>query len=161
MTENAQSLGIFGKTKSLYCRFSGGANALQSLAALALRLVIARMFLKSGIIKVKDFETAVDLFEYEYFEGIPHVLAIIAAFMATVGETVLPLMLIIGFMTRFASAGLLVMTIVILLFVYPLWTTAGLNFWWNDHAWWTVILFAILAYGPGKISLDALLCKKP
>jgi putative oxidoreductase len=118
------------------------------------------MFLKSGILKVQDFGTAVDLFEYEYFEGIPHFLAVIAAAFSTFGETVLPLMLIVGVFTRFASAGLLVMTIVISTLVYPFWTGQGLSLWWNDHVWWTVILFALMTYGPGNLSLDAILGKK-
>jgi putative oxidoreductase len=135
-------------------------NGLQSVAALAARLVMARMFLKSGLLKLEDFGTAVDLFEYEYFEGMPHGLAIVGGAFATFGETVLPLMLIIGFMTRFASAGLLVMTIVISTLVYPFWSGTGISLWWNDHLWWTVILLALMAYGPGNLSLDAMLGKK-
>ncbi len=160
MTETNNSKGVLASAQSLYCRFTDMANGLQGLAALAARLVMARMFLKSGILKVQDFGTAVDLFEYEYFEGMPHGLAIVGGAMATFGETVLPLMLIVGFLTRFASAGLLVMTIVISTLVYPFWSGTGVSLWWNDHVWWTVILFVLLAYGGGNLSLDAMLAKK-
>jgi putative oxidoreductase len=156
-TNNA---GLAGSLKALYCKFTGMSNGLQGVAALAARLVMARMFLKSGIIKVQDFGTTIDLFEYEYFEGIPHSLAVVSAALSTFGETVLPLMLIVGFLTRFASAGLLVMTLVIVTLVYPLWTPQGLSLWWNDHVWWAVILLGLLAFGPGNLSLDALLGKK-
>ncbi len=154
------STNMMGNLKALYCRFVGMSNGLQGLASLAARLVMARMFLKSGLVKVQDFGGAVDLFEYEYFEGIPHGLAIIAAAMSTFGETVLPVLLIVGFLTRFASAGLLVMTAVISTLVFPVWSELGQRLWWNDHAWWAVILFALLAYGPGNLSLDAMLGKK-
>lgn len=160
MTDTTKNPGLFGAGKALYCRFDKAASNLQSLATLAMRLVMARLFLKSGMLKAQDFGNAVDLFEYEYFEGIPHGLAIAAAAMATLGETLLPVMLIVGFMTRFASFGLLIMTAIILVFVYPLWTKMGLSLWWNDHAWWTIVLFAILAFGGGKFSLDAMLSKK-
>ena len=159
MTEISKT-GLIGSLTALYCRFTNMANGLQGLAALAARLVMARMFLKSGLLKLEDFGTAVDLFEYEYFEGMPHGLAIVAGALSTFGETVLPLMLIVGFMTRFASAGLLVMTIIIATLVYPFWSGTGVSLWWNDHVWWTVILFALLAYGPGNLSLDAMLGKK-
>jgi len=157
---NDNKASILVNAKRLYSRFEGLTVHFQGLAALAARLVMARMFLKSGMLKLQDFGTAVDLFEYEYFEGIPHGLAIVAAGLSTFGETVLPLMLIVGFMTRFASAGLLVMTLVISTLVYPFWTGQGLSLWWNDHVWWTVILFALLTYGPGNLSLDAWLGKK-
>ncbi len=157
---NDNKASLLAKAQNLYGRFEGLSMHFQGLAALAARLVMARMFLKSGILKVQDFGTAVDLFEYEYFEGIPHGLAVFAGALSTFGETVLPLMLIVGFMTRFASAGLLVMTLVISTLVYPFWTGQGLSLWWNDHVWWTVILFALMAYGPGNLSLDAMLGKK-
>ncbi|PHS28390.1 MAG: hypothetical protein COA84_00985 [Robiginitomaculum sp.] len=157
---NDNKASMLATAKRLYCRFEGLTRHFQGLAALAARLVMARMFFKSGILKVQDFGTAVDLFEYEYFEGIPHGLAVFAGALSTIGETVLPLMLVVGFMTRFASAGLLVMTLVISTLVYPFWTGQGLTLWWNDHVWWTVILFALMAYGPGNLSLDALLGKK-
>ncbi len=160
MTDQNSPTGLVGKVTALYGRFSSRADLLQSVTALALRLVMARMFLKSGLVKLADFSNAVDLFEYEYFEGIPHGLAVVSAFMGTIGETVLPVLLIIGFATRFASAGLLIMTLVISTLVYPFWSGTGINFWWNDHVWWTVSLLAILAYGPGRLSLDYWLGKR-
>ncbi len=140
--------------KKLMTGFEGFADKLPSIADLAMRLVMARMFLKSGIVKVKDFEGAIDLFAYEYFDGMPYMLATVAAAMATIGETLLPVMLLVGFMTRYAAAGLLVMTVVISTAVYPFWTEDGLEYWWNDHAWWAVILLAILAYGAQRYSVD-------
>ncbi len=157
---DASKPGALAGFRSLYGNFASMCNSLQGLAALAARLVMARMFLKSGMSKLQDFGGTVDLFEYEYFEGIPHVLAVVAGAMATFGETVLPVMLLVGFMTRFASAGLLIMTIVISTLVFPFWDGLGIKYWWNDHVWWTVILFALMAYGPGNLSLDTLLAKK-
>ena len=168
---DAAKPGAMAQARALYCRFAAASNGLQDIAALAMRLVMARLFLKSGILKLTSGNAA-DLFQYEWFsdenwwmqhfglEEIPRLLAEILGAVSMVAEIALPVMLIIGFMTRFASAGLLAMTAVIVLLVYPPWTANGLTLWWNDHVWWTVILLALLAYGPGRLSVDAWLGKE-
>jgi putative oxidoreductase len=61
----------------------------------------------------------------------------------------LPALLIIGLATRLSALGLLVMTAVIQIFVYPdAWMTHGL---------WAAPLLAVVARGPGRWSLDHLL----
>ncbi len=71
----------------------------------------------------------------------------VAAWMATLGEFVLPILLVPGLFTRFAAMGLLVMTVVIQLFVFP-------EAWWGTHALWAVMAIFIAAHGPGRLSLD-------
>ncbi len=168
---DAAKTSLMEKAKALYCRFVMASNGLQGVAALFMRLVMARLFLKSGILKLTGGNAA-DLFQYEWFsdenwwmqlfgiEEIPRSSAEVLGALSMLGELVLPVLLILGFMTRFASAGLLAMTAVIVLLVYPPWTQNGLSLWWNDHVWWTAILLALLAYGPGNLSLDAWLGKK-
>jgi putative oxidoreductase len=58
-------------------------------------------------------------------------------------------LLVLGLASRLSAAGLLFMTMVIQLFVYP----SG----WPDHILWISILLTIIARGPGAISLDHLL----
>ena len=60
---------------------------------------------------------------------------------------------------RFTSMGvpsmpMLTMTAVIQLLVYP-------DAWLNAHMFWATILFAVVALGPGKISLDHLITRRP
>jgi putative oxidoreductase len=52
-------------------------------------------------------------------------------------------------MTRFTATGLLVMTGVIQL-VYP-------DVWANFHLYWAAISLAIIALGPGRLSVDDLI----
>jgi putative oxidoreductase len=52
-------------------------------------------------------------------------------------------------MTRFTATGLLVMTGVIQL-VYP-------DGWANFHLYWAAISLAIIALGPGRLSVDDLI----
>jgi putative oxidoreductase len=69
--------------------------------------------------------------------------------MATVAEHVLPVLLLAGLASRLSALGLMVMTLVIQLFVYP----EG----WPEHILWFALLLLIVARGPGALSLDHLI----
>lgn len=121
------------------------------LVALALRIFPAMVFLLSGRTKVEGLFSIKDstwyLFENEY--ALPLIPSDIAAVLATTAEHVLPILLILGLFTRFSAFGLMCMTAVIQIFVYPdAWATHGL---------WAAALLAVVARGPGNISLDRLL----
>lgn len=121
------------------------------LVALALRIFPAMVFLLSGRTKVEGLFSIKDstwyLFENEY--ALPLIPSDIAAVLATTAEHVLPILLILGLFTRFSAFGLMCMTAVIQIFVYPdAWVTHGL---------WAAALLAVVARGPGNISLDRLL----
>ena len=127
----------------------------QGLVGFAVRFFPAMVFLQSGRTKVDGLFTIKDstyfLFQYEYaLPVIPHN---VAAVLATLAEHVLPILLILGLGTRFAALGLLGMTAVIQIFVYPdAWITHGL---------WAAALLAVIARGPGAWSLDHLLGLEP
>ena len=120
-----------------------------ALVALLLRVFPALVFWQSGRTKVEGLsikESTWFLFEHEYaLPVIPHEAA---AVMATVAEHLLPALLILGLFTRLSALGLLGMTAVIQIFVYPdAWMTHGL---------WAAMLLAVVARGPGRWSLDHL-----
>lgn len=120
---------------------------------LCARLAIAPVFWLSGRTKVDGWslkETTFDLFRYEY--ALPVIPPELAAYTATVMEHALPVLLVIGLMTRFAALGLLGMTFVIQVLVYP---EA-----WVVHAMWSALLLFIVARGPGAWSLDHLLGRR-
>ncbi|MFZ0097180.1 MAG: DoxX family protein, partial [Gemmobacter sp.] len=107
--------------------------------ALALRLFPAIVFLQSGRTKVEGLfsikESTWFLFEHEY--ALPLIPPNLAAVLATTAEHLLPALMFIGLGTRFAALGLLGMTAVIQIFVYPdAWITHGL---------WAAALFALIA----------------
>jgi putative oxidoreductase len=134
----------------MFC--TGRADALRSLALAAARLLVARVFLLSGLTKWDGLtirDDAFYLFADEYFAKYALAPAVTNAFAiaAAIGEIVLPTLLILGLLTRFAALGLLAMTTVIQVFVYP-------EAWWTAHAWWAVVLAAIIAMGPGAWSAD-------
>lgn len=117
--------------------------------ALMLRVFPALVFLQSGRTKVEGFsikDSTWFLFEHEY--ALPLIPPPVAAVMATVAEHVLPVLLILGLFTRLSALGLLGMTAVIQIFVYPdAWVTHGL---------WAAALLAVAARGPGAWSADHL-----
>ncbi len=123
-----------------------------------LRIALAVPFFKSGLTKWDGFlslsPAAVFLFEEEFKLHIfgrafdfPMPTAI--AFLDGVAEIVLPVLLIIGLATRFSAVGLLIMTGVIQLVVPEGWA--------NFHLPWTALAVAIIALGPGSLSLDHLI----
>ena len=61
-------------------------------------------------------------------------------------------MILLGLGTRFAALGLLVMTAVIQLLVYP-----GA---WPTHGVWAAVLLWLMALGPGVVSLDHWLARR-
>ena len=115
--------------------------------ALALRLFPAWVFFASGRTKIEGVsikESTFFLFEHEY--ALPLIPPELAAVMATTAELSLPLLLVAGLFTRFAALALMGMTLVIQIFVYPdAWPTHGL---------WIACFLALIAKGPGRVSLD-------
>ena len=119
------------------------------LVQLAARVFIAVVFWQSARTKVDGFaikDSTWFLFEQVY--ALPLIPSAWAAVLATLAEHTLSALLILGLASRFAAAGLLVMTAVIEIFVFPeAWVTHGL---------WAASLLVVLARGPGRLSLDRL-----
>jgi putative oxidoreductase len=70
-----------------------------------------------------------------------------AAYLVGYAEFLLPLMLMLGFGTRIAALGLLIMTAMIQIFVLP-------EALWSTQIYWASLLLVLLSLGPGPISLD-------
>jgi len=123
----------------------------ETMLLLVARFGIAAVFFQSGRTKVEGWLTITDsthyLFETDY--KLPFVPPELAAPMATYAEHLFPILLVLGLGTRFAALGLLGMTTVIEVFVYP---DA-----WPTHLSWAAILLPLIAKGGGAISLDRLL----
>lgn len=130
------------------------ALARPALVQLALRLALAVPFWKSGMLKWDGFlqlnEIAVTLFTDEFMLHLPggpypFPAPALVAFLAGAAEIVLPVLLVLGLGTRFAALGLLAMTAVVQLTVPD---------GWPIHLTWAAMALAIMAHGPGRVSLD-------
>ena len=123
------------------------------LIALVARLSIAGVFWRSGETKLDGWsvsDSAVYLFENEY--RLPLIDPWLAAHLAAFAEHVFPVLLVVGFTSRFSALALLAMTLVIEIFVYP---DA-----WPTHGTWAACLLFIAARGPGLFSIDALIARR-
>lgn len=118
------------------------------LIALVCRLGIAAVFFLSARTKVEGLITlkpeTFALFTYEY--NVPLLPPEIAAYLATYAEHAFSILLVLGMLTRISAAGLIGMTLVIQLFIYP---DA-----WPTHLSWAGPMLYLLARGGGALSLD-------
>ncbi|UVK89666.1 DoxX family protein [Pseudomonas sp. B21-051] len=137
-----------------------------SLIAFIARFSIAAVFWKSGQTKVEGLaidlidgtvqlgwprlaDSTIPLFQSEYH--VPLLSPEIAAHMAAFAEHFFPVLILIGFATRFSALALLGMTLVIEVFVYP---DA-----YPTHGTWAAVLLYLMATGPGKLSIDHLIAR--
>jgi len=125
----------------------GALQRLQPLALLGARLYLASVFFRSGLTKLRDWDTTLALFRDEYH--VPLLNPSVAAFMGTGAELALPVLLVLGLFGRFAAAGLTILNIVAVLSLMDLPDAALMG-----HVFWGSLLLALLLWGPGAVSLD-------
>ncbi|EHD1696340.1 DoxX family protein [Vibrio vulnificus] len=138
-----------------------------TIIALLARFSIAAIFWKSGQTKIEGLtidivagefklgwpsysDSLLDLFRYEY--QLPLIPPEIAAPAAAFAEHFFPLLILIGFATRFSALALLGMTTVIQIFVYP---DA-----YATHGVWAAVLLFLVARGPGLVSIDHFISRR-
>jgi putative oxidoreductase len=129
------------------------------VAPLFLRAALAIPFFRSGLTKWDGLSlstSATYLFANEFklhifgaaydfpFPGA-------AALLSACGEIAFPVLLVLGLATRFAALGILAMTAVIQLVVPDGWLTY--------HLPWAAMALALVALGPGALSLDRLIAR--
>ena len=140
-------------TEGLRGAWNRGADRLtgligHGLLALAARLAVGSIFFLSGRTKVEGILTVSDsaytLFREEY--KVPLLPPELAAHLATYAEHLLPILLLLGLATRLSALGLLAMTAVIQIFVYP---DA-----WPTHLSWAALMLYLVGRGAGPVSLD-------
>ena len=134
-------------------RLVAGLESLQPLALLAARLTVAQAFFLSGLTKLRDWDTTLALFADEYH--VPLLPPELAAVMGTAGELVLPVLLVAGLGGRFAAAGLSVVNVVAVLSLAEI-APAALQ----QHVFWGCLLLAVMLWGPGRWSADAVLQRR-
>lgn len=131
--------------KKLYSKYIDLMEKFGSpLLLLGIRILIGLVFLKSGLVKFSNVDSAILLFKYEY--NVPILSPVFAAYSAMIFEIGCGALLIAGAFTRIAALPLVAMTLVIQFFVFQ-------N---PEHFYWLSLLLVLAIYGGGKISLDCL-----
>lgn len=122
-----------------------------------MRVALAVPFWKSGVLKWDGFlqlnDTAITLFTDEFMLHLPggpypYPVPETMAFLSGVAEITFPILLVLGLATRFAATGLLFMTLIVELTVPD---------GWPIHITWAAMALSLMAWGPGKLSIDHLL----
>ena len=147
-----------GLTASYLRTLTGLASVAAFVAPPALRVALALPFFRSGLTRwdmpfhlapstlyLFEEEFRLHLFGQAFAFPAPDTVALLTA----TAELTLPTLLLLGLATRWTALGLLVMTGVIEL-VAP---EGGLNF----HLPWAAMAIAIMALGPGPLSVDQLI----
>ena len=133
--------------KALNRLFQAFTRYVGPLYQVFLRVWLARIFFLSGLTKIRDFESTIFLFEYEY--QTPLISPTLAAILGTTFELACPVLLVIGLATRLAVLLLIGMTLVIQ-FTYLQHI---------DHLFWIILAALILLHGPGPLSADHLIAR--
>jgi putative oxidoreductase len=137
------------------------APRLAPLALLALRVALAVPFFRSGLTKWESFghlsDSALYLFREEFHlhlfgNELPYPAPVLMAHASGIAEILLPVLLVLGLGTRFAAAGLLLMTCVIQITIPDGWA--------NFHLPWAAMALALLSFGAGPLAVDRLFASR-
>jgi putative oxidoreductase len=128
----------------------------ESIMLLIVRVALAGIFWRSGRTKVEErslltvSENTIYQFGDDPFNKVPLLPSDVAAYLTTYGEHALPILLIVGLLTRLSALALMGMTLVIQFFVFP-------EAWWQVHILWVALALVLIVRGGGGLSLDRLL----
>jgi putative oxidoreductase len=135
------------KVRALHNQILDYSDYLRIPAVLFVRLYVASIFFKSGLTKLRDWESTLMLFEYEY--EVPLLSPVVAAWAGTIGEIVLPILLAIGLFSRLSALGLFVVNYIAVLSLIDI-SPAALN----EHILWGSLLVFVMLIGGEKLSVD-------
>jgi putative oxidoreductase len=136
-----------------------------ALVALVLRLAIASVFFLDGQTRVDGPLIPIHLNGFDFSFVLPlqvkatSFTSLLAGYLplpvppglvdylVAGAEFVLPMMLVLGFGTRFAALGLLIVTAILQIYVMP-------QALWSAHVYWALILLVLISCGPGRLAVD-------
>ncbi len=131
---------------------------LQPLFLLGLRVYVSWQFLKSGWLKLQDWETTQYMFHEEY-----HVSLLppdLAAVVGTAGAIVFPLLLIVGLVGRYSALGLSAVNVMAVVAYAHVLMSEGFEAALGQHYFWGLMLVTVIVFGPGRLSVDAALDRR-
>lgn len=151
---------LFQRSATLYTDVTNRLTHLGPLTLLVMRVWVAVAFWHAGVVKLADPIGTQYLFNQEYH--VPLLSGNAAAFLGTWTELITPWLLALGIAARPTAVVLFVYNIVAVISYPDLWPH---GFWtgllnmedFADHKVWGLMLLAVVAWGPGTLSVDTLL----
>lgn len=127
---------------------------VRPVADLLARIWVSKIFLQSGLQKINNWDSTVMMFQGVYH--VPFIQPVLAAYMGTAFEIILPVLLILGLGGRISIFVFFIYNIVCVASFHFLWTPAGAE-GLSDHIGWGLLLLLLMVHGNGKLSLDYLI----
>ena len=135
---------------NLVLRLIGWLDGAGHALDLGIRVYMADVFFRSGLVKIRNWDGTLYLFANEY--RVPLLPPELAAWLGTFGELFFPPLLALGLAARFAALSLSVVNVVA---VIAFWhVLSGNQAALMSHLYWGLLLLVTLCHGPGKIALD-------
>ena len=152
---------LFTLAHHWYHRLVAWLDHAKPVIDLGLRLWVADAFFRAGLVKIANMDSTIDLFTNTY--QVPLLSPVVAAYLGTGVELVVPFFLAFGLFGRLAAGFMFVYNIICVVSFPDLWPD---GFWtglfgsaFKDHKIWGLMLLVTFVYGPGKLSLDHLLTR--
>lgn len=135
------------------------------LVALAMRLLMARVFFLEGQGRISGPQVPISLQDFDFSFMLPlqvkaetfglfitryaglHIPAELGAYVLSYAEFLLPICLLVGFASRFAALGLLIIAAATQVYTVPD-VLSGLQIYW------AAMLLLLVSRGPGALSID-------
>ena len=144
-----QSLAFFADWNTQLAR---ALDSFRSLLLLGTRIWVSWPFLKSGWLKLTQWDVTLELFRYEY--QVPLLSPPVAAVAATLGELLFPVLLIAGFFTRLGALGLFAVNLLAVVSYWHVLGRDGYEAALGQHMLWGFMLAVIAIFGGGAFTLE-------
>jgi len=130
-------------------------DQFRSLMLLFTRLWVSWQFLKSGWLKLTNWDVTLELFRHEY--QVPLLSPTIAALLGTFGELIFPALLVCGLFTRLGALGLFAVNAFAVVSYWHVLGNDGYEAALGQHILWGFMIAVIAIFGSGAIALDRVL----
>lgn len=135
-----------------------GLSRLEAPLALAVRLYVGWVFLKSGWLKLTSWGGTLSLFADEY--RVPLLPPVVAAVLGTAAELLLPILVVIGMLGRVSALALFLVNVLAVVSYAHVLLSDGFEAAVAQHYLWGFMLLMLSVYGPGAWSVDGLLRRR-
>ena len=132
---------------------------VKPLLTFGFRFYLAYVFFKSGLTKVDDtFKVTDSAISLMADFKVPFLPVDVATYLAAYAELILPILLVIGFLSRPAALALFILNAVAAYALAHSEYASVVGNW--QHILWGTMIAVIFAFGPGKVSIDSWISNK-
>jgi len=133
-------------------------GSFESVLLALTRFWVSWEFLKSGWLKLTNWDSTLFLFHQEY--QVPLLPPDLAAVAGTAGELVFPVLLIAGLGGRIAALGLSGVNALAVISYAHVLLSEGFEAALGQHYLWGFALIVLAVFGPGSLSADRFLISR-